>query len=123
MDNVPQETHAVSVMTKLPLTTVAVVRDEKDDCLLPHQLRRPRLSKGQTQAERKPLQTQGAKFRAVATIFKTGHVDFGILPCVQTTRLRPDAYMKEHVSSDMLRLTRSPAKSQRKVVRKDHLHY
>ena len=38
MGNVPKETHAVSVMTK-PLATVAVVRDKKDDPLLPHPIR------------------------------------------------------------------------------------
>ena len=74
MDNVPKETHAVSVMTDQPLETVAVVRDEKDDRLLPHQIRRPRLTKGektpQRQAERKALQTKGAKFRAVTKIVK-----------------------------------------------------
>ena len=47
----------------------------------------------------------------------------GILPFVKTTSLRPDANMEEHVSSDMLRLRKSPGKSQRKVVRKDQLHY
>ena len=35
-----------------------------------------------------PLQTQGAKFRAVTLIVKTRHVDCGILPCVKTTSLR-----------------------------------
>ena len=44
MDNVPEETHVVSAMTKWPLATVAVIRDEKDDRLLPHQLRRQRLT-------------------------------------------------------------------------------
>ena len=44
MDSVPKEAHAVSVMTKQPLATVAVVRDEKDHRLLPHQIRRQRLT-------------------------------------------------------------------------------
>ena len=37
-DNVPKETHVVSVMTPLASGTevVAVARDEKDDRLLPH---------------------------------------------------------------------------------------
>ena len=48
-------------------------------------------------------------------VFKIRHVDSGILPCVKTTSLSAD--------SDMLRLRRSPAKKQRKVVRKDQLHY
>ena len=66
---------------------------------------------------------KGAKFRAVTKIVKIRHVDSGILPCVTTTSLRPDTYMEKHVSSDMLRLMKSPANSQRKVVRKEQLRY
>ena len=40
MDNVPKETHVVSVMTSKPLKIVARVRNEKGDCLLPHPIRR-----------------------------------------------------------------------------------
>ena len=40
MDNVPKETHVVSVMAHKPLETRAVVRDEKGDRLLPHPIRR-----------------------------------------------------------------------------------
>ena len=36
MDDVPKEARAVSVMTQWPLETVALVRDQKDDRLLPH---------------------------------------------------------------------------------------
>ena len=36
MDNVPKETHVVSVMTHMLLETVAKFRDEKDDRLLLH---------------------------------------------------------------------------------------
>ena len=54
---------------------------------------------------------------------KKSHENVGILPCVETTSLRPDANVEEHVSSNMLRLRRSPARSQRKVVRKDQWHY
>ena len=73
MDNVPKETHAVSVMTDQPLETVAAARDDKDDRLLPHQIRRPRLTKGEKilkniRQQRKALQTTGAKFRAVAIV-------------------------------------------------------
>ena len=59
--------------------------------------------------ERKALQTKGA-----TKIVKTRHVNFGILPCVKTSCLRPDANTEEHVSADMLRLRRRPARSQRK---------
>ena len=47
MDNVHKETHVVSVMTDLYKEACTVVRDEKDDRLLPHQIRRPRLTKGE----------------------------------------------------------------------------
>ena len=40
MDNVPEETHVVSVMTQEPLETVAMVRDKKDDRLFLHSTRR-----------------------------------------------------------------------------------
>ena len=46
MDNVQEESHVVSVMTHKYKETCTVVRDEKDDRLLPHQIRRPRLTKG-----------------------------------------------------------------------------
>ena len=44
MDNVPQEIHVVLVMTQRPLAAVAKVRDQKDDRLVPHQIRRQRLT-------------------------------------------------------------------------------
>ena len=40
MDNVAKGTHAVSVMTSKPLETAAKVRDEEDDRLLLHPIRR-----------------------------------------------------------------------------------
>ena len=40
MDNVRKETHVVSVMTDQHKETCAVVRDDKDDRLLPHQIRK-----------------------------------------------------------------------------------
>ena len=128
MDNVQKETRVVSVMTNLHKETCAVVRDKQDDRLVLHQTRRPRLTKGETNpqkhqtTEKNVLKTRGAKFRAVTQIVKTRYVNFGILPCVKTTSLRTDACVEENVSSDMLRLRRSPAKSQRKMVRKDQLH-
>ena len=42
-------------------------------------------------------------------IVKTGHVNFGIVPCVKTAILGPDANLEEHVPSDMLKLRKSPA--------------
>ena len=127
MNNVQKETYVVSVMTDKHKETCAVVTDKKDDRLLWHPIRRSRLTKGEKSSkhlatERKALQTKGARFRAVTKTVKTRHVNCGILPCVKTSSLRPDAFLEENVYSDMLRLRRSPARSQRKVVRKDQLH-
>ena len=74
----------------------------------------------------KTLPTKGAKFHADTGFFKkkkNRHVNFGILPCVKTTRQKKDAFMERSVSLDMLRQRKSPTKGQRKVVRKDQLHY
>ena len=63
-------------MTDLYKETCTVVRDEKDDRLLPHQIRRPRLTAREKNprkhqaTERKALQTKGAKFRAVTIFWK-----------------------------------------------------
>ena len=56
-------------------------------------------------------------------IVKTRRVHLGIFPCVITTSLNPDAHMAINADFDMVRQRKSPAKSQRKVVRKDQLHY
>ena len=47
MDNVQKETRVVSVMTNVHKATCAVVRGKKDDHLLLHETRRPRLTKGE----------------------------------------------------------------------------
>ena len=60
--------------------------------------------------EMKTLQRKGNKFHADFKFVKTRHVNYGILSCVKTTSLRPDAYIWKNVSSDMLTLMRSPAK-------------
>ena len=120
MDNVPKESHAVSVMTKLPLATVAKVRDWKDDRLLPHQIRRKRLTVRKAR-EMKAL-TKEVRFCA-EKIVKKRHVNFDIFPCVRITSQNPDAQMAIDADFDMLRQRKSPAKSQRKVVRKDQFHY
>ena len=125
MDNVPKETHAVSVMTQWPLESVALDRDEKDDRLLPHPIRRPRdKNPHRDQAtKRKALQTKGAKFHADSTYVKTRHVSFGILLCVRITSLKEDAPMATNSTSDIWRQKESPAKGQRKVVQKDQFRY
>ena len=108
MDNVRKETHVVSVMTD----------KYKETCTV-----RERSAQKHQATEMEALQTQGAKFRAVTKIVQTRHVNSGIFLCVKTTSLRLDANLEKHGSSDMLRLRKSPARNQRKVVRKDQLHY
>ena len=49
------------------------------------------------------------------------HVNLGIFPSVETTSLNPDVDTTINAGVDMLRQRKSPAKSQRKVVRKDQL--
>ena len=67
--------------------------------------------------EKKALQTKRSEIPCrCKNCTKKRHVNYGILPCVKTTSLKQDANMEEHVSSDMLRLRRIPARSQRKVV-------
>ena len=129
-DNVPKEAHVVSVMTSKPLETVALVRDEKDDRLLPHPIRRQRLTARDKKTQRnhatkrKALQTKGAKFHADSNFVTTRHVSFGILQCVRITSLKKDVKLSTNAISDMLRQKgSSPAKGQRKVVRKDQLRY
>ena len=114
MDNVRKETHVVFRHDRLRQGDLYCGQRRKGRSIVfsPHQIRRPRLAKEEKipqthqAAERKALQTKGAKFRAVTKNCKT-------------TSLRPDANVEEHVSSDMLRLRRRPAQSQRKVVRKN----
>ena len=76
MDTVPKETHVVSVMTQQPLETVVLARDEKDDRLLPHPIRRQRVTvrdknyqKNQA-TKKKALQMKGAKFHTDSEFFK-----------------------------------------------------
>ena len=130
MDNVPKETHAVSVMTEQTLETVAKARDEKDDRLLPCPIRRQNrltvrdknLQKNQA-IKRKALQTKGAKFHADSNFVKTSFASAGILPFVRISSLKKDVYMATNASSDKLRQKESRTRSQRKVVQKDHLPY
>ena len=109
--------------------TCAVVRDEKDDRPLPHQIRRPRLMAREKDLQKhratdiNAVQTKGAKFRADTEIAIIRHVVIAILPYAKTTSLRLDAFMATTAIFDMLRQRRSPAKKKRKVVRKDQLHF
>ena len=63
MDNVRKETHVVSVMADWQKETCTVVRDEKDDRPLPHQIRMPRL----TAREKIPQKIQATEMKALQT--------------------------------------------------------
>ena len=71
MDNGQKETDAVAVVTNWYKETCTMVSDEKDDRLPPHQIRRPRLTKGETVlqkhqvTERKALQTKERNFMPI----------------------------------------------------------
>ena len=93
------------------------------DRLLPHQNRWVRKTAKHQATERKALQTKGARFRVSYTNFQKPLCKFWLPPCVKNISLRLDPYMEEDGFSDMLMLRRSPAKSQRKMVRKDLLLY
>ena len=116
LDSVRKETHVVSVMI-LGLETEAI-RDNKDNRPLLHQKRRHRLTERYPEkvqaAEEKVLLEQEARFRADISLGKsarTRHVIWGTLPCVSISSVNQDANLEEHISSDMLRLMPSPAKS------------
>ena len=111
MDYVPKETHVVSVMIDQHKETSAVVRDEQDDRLLLHQIRRQRPTVKAT--EMKAL-TKEVRFCADKKIEKNRHVNFGIFPVCQNCRSESDAQKAINADFDMLRQRNSPAKSQKK---------
>ena len=61
--------------------------------------------------------------RAKTEVVKLGQVIIGILLHVRITSVKQNAFMARSAVFDMLRQKRSPAKSQRRVVRKDQSHY
>ena len=126
MYNVRKETHVVSVM--IQRLESDAIRDEKDNRPLLHQKRRHRLTERNLQkvqvAEEKVFLEKETEFRADVSSgesIRTRHVIFGTLPCVSITSLNQDAQMSKNADSDTLRLRRSPAKSQRKMLSKDQL--
>ena len=70
MDNFQKETHVVSVMTNLHKETCAGVRDKKDDRLLPHQFRRPRLTNGRKLIKNSREESSSDKRREIPCRFK-----------------------------------------------------
>ena len=76
-----------------------VVRDEEDDRLLPHQIRRQRL----TVKKATKMKVLTVRFCVDTQIVITGRVNFGHVPCVLTTGLKKDAFVAINAASDMLR--------------------
>ena len=111
MDNVPKETHVVSVMTHKTLGTEDKVRDEKDDRLLLHPIRRQKKNR-LTARDKNPHRDQAVnrkthwtrvKFLADSSSVKIRHVNSGILQCVRITSLKKDVSMATRAISDILR--------------------
>ena len=116
-------------MTQHVATNLRII-GQKDNRLLPHLIRKYRLADKNPQKvqiiEEEALIEHGAKFRAEISFeesVRTRHVVIGTLPRVSTTSLNPGANLVKNVIFDMLRLKRIPARSRRKVVRKDQLPY
>ena len=88
MDNVPDETHALSVMIQESLETVAKIRDRKEDRLLPQPTRRQNRLTARSkkphrdQAINRKIRVTRVKFHADSNSVKIRHVDSGIRPCV-----------------------------------------
>ena len=80
-DNVPKETHVVSVMTSKTLETEEKVRGEKDDRLLLQPNRRQNRLTAKKATKRRIL-TREVRFRAEFNIVSTRRASFGIFPCV-----------------------------------------
>ena len=93
-DNVPKETHVVSVMTPKPLETRAEVRDEKGDRLPQHPIERQNglaarnKNPHRDQAINRKTRETRVTFHADSNSVKIRPVDSGILPCVRTTSLK-----------------------------------
>ena len=120
MHNVQKETHVFSVMTDLYKETCTVVKDEEDDRLLPHQIRRPRLTKGE-KILKHSRQQRGKLFRRRSeipcryrTFSKIRHVVSGIFPCVKTTSLRLDAHLPTNAIFDMYEAEEEPSQKSNK---------
>ena len=87
-----------------------------------HPIQRQRLSCKNTSKDQQRTKP-GADSLAETKIAKTRHVITGILPHDRITSQKQDAFMARSVVFGILRQKRSPAKSQRRVVRKDQLRF
>ena len=127
MDNVPEETHVVSVVVQRVETEAN--RDKKDDRLLLHPIRRQNRPMARDKnphrdqaINRKALWTR-VKFHANSNSVKIRHINSGIFPCVWITSLKMMCYMATNAISDMLMQKERPAKKSKKVGARDQLHY
>ena len=102
MDNLPKETHAVSVMTQWPPAAVA-----KSETMRTIVFSRAKFEGKDGEGEKNPQKKSGNKEEGSADkrseipcrykTCKNRHVNFGILPCVKSTSLRTDANMDRSV--------------------------
>ena len=69
-DNDPEETNEVSVMTYKPPETEVVVRDEKDDRLLPHPIRSKEKQTDKKKATKRRIKTGEVRLCADTNIVK-----------------------------------------------------
>ena len=88
MENVPEETRVVSVMTQMPMETGAKIMDTKDDRLLLHPIRRQNRLTARAKILTVVRQESYLDKNEIPCRFnffqkkKFGHVNSGILPCV-----------------------------------------
>ena len=74
-----KETHVVSIMAQWPLATVALVKDNKDDRLLPHSIRRQNrpIVRNNNPSQGQAMQTDGekiAKKKSVVQVLASSRV-------------------------------------------------
>ena len=124
MDNVPKETHVVSVMTSLLLETEGMVRGEKDDRLLLHPIRsQNRLTARdknphRNQAIDRKTQWIRVNFHSDSNSVNIRHEKLWHPPVCLNYSLKKDVYIATNAISDMLSQRESPPRSRRKVVRR-----
>ena len=125
LDNVLKETHVVSIMRYQLLATGANLVDNKNDRPLSHQIRRQpkteRENPNHLNKRIKALFEKRAESHVGGKIVPIRRIVTGILPYVKTTFQKQDADAAKIVIADMLSWRRSPTRSRRKEVRKDHL--
>ena len=117
MDNVPKETHVVSVMTSKTLETEAKARDEEDDRLLLH----PNRMQNRLTARDKPHKDQAVnkkthwmkvKFHADSDSVKIRHISSGTFLCVWN-KSGTWCVHGDKCISDILRQGESPTRSRK----------